>query len=233
MNISCTASRARFLSFFATLTFVLPLFAEPPDAATLADVENRLEASLRAYTVLQRELDRTQAALAATDAERAALADQLEAIRQNNSAGQTYTTRLEQETHALRSEHERTSGELNVLREQLRQTQASLAAFALENRELKTRFALHASPTAAPIASPVAPAPLATESFVDLPAPVEPAPAPATEPRYHTVAPGETLGKIALAYYGTARRWQEIYEANRDIVGRPDALTVGARIVIP
>ena len=51
---------------------------------------------------------------------------------------------------------------------------------------------------------------------------------------YHVIASGETLSEIAQAYYGKARYWQEIYQANRALIGDdPAELVVGTRLVMP
>jgi nucleoid-associated protein YgaU len=71
------------------------------------------------------------------------------------------------------------------------------------------------------------------------PPPAVPAPAapaltpPAAGPRTHIVAPGETLSGISLRYYGSARRWAEIFEANLDTVRAPHLLRAGQRLRIP
>ncbi len=52
-------------------------------------------------------------------------------------------------------------------------------------------------------------------------------------PRMHVVAPGETLSEISQRYYGSARRWAEIYEANLDTVRAPHLLRAGQRLRIP
>jgi nucleoid-associated protein YgaU len=50
----------------------------------------------------------------------------------------------------------------------------------------------------------------------------------------HTVAEGETLSHISLKYYGSATRWQEIYEANKGVIGdNPNKIYVGQELVIP
>lgn len=49
----------------------------------------------------------------------------------------------------------------------------------------------------------------------------------------HTVASGDTLGKIAKQYLGNAARYTEIFEANRDQLSNPDAISVGQKLVIP
>ncbi len=49
----------------------------------------------------------------------------------------------------------------------------------------------------------------------------------------HTVASGDTLGKIAKTYLGSAARYTDIFEANRDQLANPDAISVGQKLVIP
>jgi len=51
--------------------------------------------------------------------------------------------------------------------------------------------------------------------------------------QYHTVAKRETLYSLARAYYGDARRWKDIYEANRAEVSDPNKIFVGQRLIIP
>lgn len=52
----------------------------------------------------------------------------------------------------------------------------------------------------------------------------------------HTVGGGETLGHIALKYYGSAvkEKWMLIYEANQDAIGAdPNHLERGLVLKIP
>lgn len=50
----------------------------------------------------------------------------------------------------------------------------------------------------------------------------------------HVVRSGETLSDIAVEYLGKASRWQEIHEANLDVIGDdPARLTVGMELRIP
>jgi nucleoid-associated protein YgaU len=51
--------------------------------------------------------------------------------------------------------------------------------------------------------------------------------------RYHTVAAGDTLSKIATQYYGTPGRWAEILVANRDVLGEDNNLVIGRQLRIP
>ncbi|MGB0521773.1 MAG: LysM peptidoglycan-binding domain-containing protein [Flammeovirgaceae bacterium] len=49
----------------------------------------------------------------------------------------------------------------------------------------------------------------------------------------HVVAKGETLGKIAKAYFGDAMKYKEIYEANKDILKSPDLIFPDQELTIP
>ena len=52
----------------------------------------------------------------------------------------------------------------------------------------------------------------------------------------HTVQPNDTLGAIALKYYGSATRekWMPIYEANKAVIGDdPAKLKPGTVLKIP
>lgn len=51
--------------------------------------------------------------------------------------------------------------------------------------------------------------------------------------RTYTVQPGDTLGKISIKFYGTSRRYMDIYNANRDVLSSPSNVAVGQRLVIP
>jgi nucleoid-associated protein YgaU len=49
----------------------------------------------------------------------------------------------------------------------------------------------------------------------------------------HTVEKGETLGKIAKHWYGDAKRYTDIFEANRGVLANPDAIQIGQALTIP
>ena len=51
--------------------------------------------------------------------------------------------------------------------------------------------------------------------------------------KFHIVRRGETLSGIARRYYGFASRWPVIYKTNRDVIGNPDVLIPGTKLVIP
>lgn len=49
----------------------------------------------------------------------------------------------------------------------------------------------------------------------------------------HTVASGETLGKIAKHYYGDAMKYKNIFSANTDILKNPDVIHPNQELIIP
>ncbi|MBT8132468.1 MAG: peptidoglycan-binding protein LysM [Gammaproteobacteria bacterium] len=64
-----------------------------------------------------------------------------------------------------------------------------------------------------------------------------PAPAPEAAPEpvdeVYEIQSGDTLGKIAKHYYGSASKYMKIFEANRDIIDNPDRIYPGQKIRIP
>jgi chromosome segregation ATPase len=178
-------------------------------ASRLAEVEDRLSTVLRSYTLLQRENDQLRA-----DANQAIDSAHSSAAKAANDA----------------------ANQTSALFDELRQTQAGANALAAENAQLKTRLALVGSPPGSTLSSPSRPgssAPIASVEPTEPPAaPVTPPPA-APRQRTHVVALGDTLGKISRLYYGTPGRWDEILEANRDVVKNENVLTVGTTLRIP
>lgn len=57
--------------------------------------------------------------------------------------------------------------------------------------------------------------------------------ADAKQGRTHTVAKGESLSKIAKQYYGDAKQWKKIFEANKDTIKNPDLIFPGQVIKVP
>ncbi len=49
----------------------------------------------------------------------------------------------------------------------------------------------------------------------------------------YVVRPGDTLGKISQRFYGTTRRYMDIYNANRGIMSSPSQVEVGQELRIP
>ncbi|MEM6719783.1 MAG: peptidoglycan-binding protein LysM [Bacteroidota bacterium] len=55
----------------------------------------------------------------------------------------------------------------------------------------------------------------------------------APEAQFHTVAKGDTLGKIAQQYYGNAMKYPAIFEANKPMLKDPDLIYPGQVLRIP
>ena len=51
--------------------------------------------------------------------------------------------------------------------------------------------------------------------------------------QWHEVKSGETLSKIAQQYYGEARLYTKIFEANKDVLKDPNVIRVGQKLRIP
>ena len=49
----------------------------------------------------------------------------------------------------------------------------------------------------------------------------------------HLIADGDSLPGLAERYLGSADRYLELFEANRDVLGSPDVLPIGTKLVIP
>ena len=52
-------------------------------------------------------------------------------------------------------------------------------------------------------------------------------------PRHYTVTAGDTLGHLALRFYGTAHKWRKIYEANAQTLKNPNYIYIGQELLIP
>jgi len=84
------------------------------------------------------------------------------------------------------------------------------------------------APTAAPAPPTIVRPALAAPSISPA---ASPSPAPTGET--YTVRAGDTLSSIAERFYGDAREWRLIFEANRDRLTSPDTLEAGTTIRIP
>ena len=79
-----------------------------------------------------------------------------------------------------------------------------------------------------------APAPRRTADFSNVQAgSSSTAPPPEPQERWYTVAPGDSLSKIAKRFYGDAQQWRQIYDANRQQVKNPDLIQPGQKLRIP
>lgn len=75
---------------------------------------------------------------------------------------------------------------------------------------------------------------VADELTSPAPAPAaEAAAAPVPKAEIYEIVSGDTLGKIAKRFYGSASKYMRIFEANRDIIDNPDRIYPGQKIRIP
>jgi nucleoid-associated protein YgaU len=49
----------------------------------------------------------------------------------------------------------------------------------------------------------------------------------------YTVKAGDNLRKIAKEQLGDAEKWEEIYDANKDLINDPNVIQVGMELKIP
>lgn len=56
---------------------------------------------------------------------------------------------------------------------------------------------------------------------------------PAPEAQYYVIESGDTLGGIAKEFLGSASRYPEIFEANREVIQDPNRIFPGQKIRIP
>ncbi|MDP3491697.1 MAG: LysM peptidoglycan-binding domain-containing protein, partial [Hyphomonadaceae bacterium] len=59
------------------------------------------------------------------------------------------------------------------------------------------------------------------------------APSAQAQPRFYVVKSGDTLSKIAKQTYGDAKRYHEIFEANRPMLSDPDKIYPGQSLRLP
>jgi NitT/TauT family transport system substrate-binding protein len=64
-------------------------------------------------------------------------------------------------------------------------------------------------------------------------APTTSAKAEKTAAQQYTVKPGDTLIRLAEQFYNSAKKWERIYEANRDQVKNPNYIFIGMKLIIP
>jgi nucleoid-associated protein YgaU len=206
-----------------------PPAAEPesPDLQKqAADAEDKLNMSLRAYTLLQNENDQLKDTLDKTTDEKNSLAAQLDDAKHLADDRQITLNQQAQLVASLQAAAATDAKTLGALHDQLRQMQNLVSQLAAENAELKTRLVLDtpspSTPTPPSYTPPPAPDTTPTTSSPD-----------ATGPRTYKVVSGDTLAKISKQFYGTSAHWQQILEANRDKLHNDKSLQVGMELKIP
>jgi nucleoid-associated protein YgaU len=137
---------------------------------------------------------------------RAAVAAAMAKSAQASTRLSTDLARVQAEARAAKQEAERLQPQVRTAEDAARSAQARVERAEVQVAELKRQVA----------------------------AASQPASSPTSYPRY-VVNKGDTLRKIAARpeIYGDAGRWQRIYEANRDFIGRDRKLNVGQVLMIP
>ena len=201
--------------------------AELTEANTKLETErNDLRTQLTALRAANIRLSQTASSLGQLKA------DSDRSAQQNIEA---LTAQLGQSRRDLQSARDANSRlvENNVAQE--RERAANLAQLRQENSALTARLGqaqstLDQIAAAARLGTPAA----TIASGGTLPVRVAPnATGAQPEVRYHTVGEGDSLSRISMRYYGTPNRWQEIYQANRDVLQGSSALRVGMQLRIP
>ena len=163
-------------------------------------------------------LERTAGQAAAQSDELAALANRVRETEQELGTQRAANLRLQDSLTKERQTQEArlvaAQRENAALAGRLRQAQSTLDQIAATARVM--------NPTAGNTLSPGA------GSFSSPPATAGPAPE-----RTHTVEEGDSLSRISMRYYGTPSRWQDIYQANRELLSEANALRPGQTLRIP
>lgn len=105
----------------------------------------------------------------------------------------------------------------------------------------KPASSVKTTPPAAPAPRRAQPQPIVIPNFDEEKSTSAPAPEPARSSRAvsetmateYIVQKGDTLQKISKKHYDTYRRWNEIFEANKEILADPNKLKVGMKLRIP
>ena len=191
--------------------------AESDSAKQLADVQDKLAMALRSFTVVQDENAQLKASLEKANSENGSLGQQLDAARASIAALQVQAA---------------ATAQIEPLRSQLRLAQDETNRLAIENSQFRTRLALQTpgpgssrpSPTRPAQGSEIGAAPATAQAAIAPPPPA---------PRTHVVVEGDTLTRISRKYYGTSSRWEDILNANRDVLKDEKSLVVGSTLKIP
>ena len=210
-------------------TAAMPVVAAAPAPATessdlakeLAETKEKLELSLRGYTLLQNERDELAARAAQLNASistgRDSLSSRLAMAESKAELAQDEVGRAAQSLAALQRSTSQASNDYVAQQQLLQQMRGAMNVLAQENYQLKAAFARDPN---APRNTLVTPVPVTT---TDTPVAV----------RTHTVVAGDSLSKISLRYYGTANRWNEVMQANRGMVSTTGVVRIGTKLRIP
>jgi uncharacterized membrane protein YqiK len=171
----------------------------------------------------EKTLARIQTALKATEADKRRRHEAAAASEAAKLAQQAKEAQAQAEAQKKADEAKRLAAEAEAKR-RMQETEAKrLAAEA----EAKRKAAEAAAQQAAAAAAQQAAAPAAQTGAAGAAADS------AGTMRIYVVKPGDTLSGIAQQMYGKAGRWREIYEANKDVIKKPNLIRPGWKLRIP
>jgi LysM repeat protein len=202
----------------------------------LSETQEKLAASLRAYTQLREETIGLRAEVMRARNDANILTAQVRNLTVQNEEARAALAQLNTELLAQKDARAKSSQEADAARSQLStvltSSRGTPAATLGEARAASAGAASLATLNAPNLPADKAPATARLSTSRERLAAAETAP-PANSLRTHIVAPGETLESIAENYYGTPKSWRLIYAANNNqlSLGRP--LKVGMVLEIP
>jgi nucleoid-associated protein YgaU len=167
----------------------------------------RMQRLLAATGQQLRQASTEKTALSGREAALAAMVDELQSTRSALATAQDEANRANEALAALQRSSSRTLAEAGADRARLDQLRGTNAFLTDENQRLKSGLARGGG-------APNSPTPLAVA-------------------RTHIVAAGDSLANLSQRYYGTPARWQEIYNANADLLGPTGLLRVDYVLRIP
>lgn len=190
------------------------------DAATIAELEDRLAS-------LQPTLAAAEVAAANAESNHDSANSALAETRNQLANTQADLDRISREFATFRGKHaeqfaisEALAAQNADLSTRVRQTQEQYAEASRELANIRTRYALSVTNDV-------------PGSAVNRTTPVRPHPGLSADVRTHTVAPGDSLSKIAAQYLGDADRWPEIYAINRDTLRATNGVRLGMVLLLP
>jgi phage tail protein X len=213
--------------------------AAPQSGPRLAELEDKLAASLRNFTLLQDDNAKLRSELDRTRGENTRLAEDLRTATARNEAAQTALAQLNTELLTQKQARARAEQSAEAMRSQLTVVMAQRSEGAgasslsgLREASANSSAALDLGrPNPAPTTPPTAELRTSVER-VKAAAGTDPAPGGAPG-RTHTVQVGDTLEKISRQYYGAPERWRSIYEANLGLLGKGQPLRAGMELKLP
>jgi nucleoid-associated protein YgaU len=209
--------------------------AAPAAPGQLAQIEEKLAASLRNYTQLQEENARLRRELDRTRSENSGLASQLKSLSERHEQAQASLAQLNTELLLQREARTKAEQSSAAMRAQLATVMAQSSRGSgtapspasgggtTSSLELAKAAPADASPTVE----------LRTNADRIRPATDTAATGSPAGRRVHVVREGDTLDKLAREYFGDSERWRAIYDANVSRLGQGQPLQIGMELEIP